>query len=117
MVRCNAPTLQMCCAFTLSVLVATTYLIPMLEGTFLEHLTRLEKTGLDFRPNYEGYIVSLDSEPRKPLLIGDGKIVLLTARDFESDTELVPVPSHSRSAQSWSDIVNVRLKAAQFNCD
>ena len=33
------------------------------ESSFLEHVTRLEKTGLDFRSNYEGYIVSLESEP------------------------------------------------------
>ena len=61
---------------------------PVVEGSFLEHLIRLEKTGLDFRPTYEGYIVSLDSEPRKPLLLDDAKVVILTARDFENDTEL-----------------------------
>ena len=78
---------------------------PDSESSFLEHLTRLEKTGLDFRPTYEGYIVSLDSEPRKPLLLGDGKIVLLTARDFENDTELFPAPSRFVSEQSQMDIV------------
>ena len=60
------------------------------EATFLEHLTRLEKSGLDFRATLEGYIVSLESEPRKPWLEADGessaKITLLTARDFENST-------------------------------
>ncbi len=57
------------------------------EASFLEHVTRLEKTGLDFRPSYEGYIVSLESEPRKPLLLDNAKVVVLTAKDFENDTE------------------------------
>ncbi len=77
---------------------------PDTEGSFLEHVTRLEKTGLDFRPTYEGYIVSLDSEPRKPLLLDNAKVVVLTARDFENDTELFPTLSRSVSGQSWTDI-------------
>lgn len=63
---------------------------PAAEVTFLEHLTRLEKSGLDFRATLEGYIVSLDSDPRKPWLEADGessaKITLLTARDFDGST-------------------------------
>ena len=74
------------------------------EGSFLEHATRLEKTGLDFRPSYEGYIVSLDSEPRKPLLLDNAKVVILTTRDFESDTELFPTLAQSMSGQGWTDI-------------
>src|SRR5438132_4047050 len=70
------------------------------ESTFLEHVTRLEKTGLDFRSTYEGYIVSLDSEPRKPLLLDNAKIVVLTARDFESDPILFPPLAESISLQS-----------------
>ncbi|GAC1688832.1 MAG: hypothetical protein PVS3B3_10820 [Ktedonobacteraceae bacterium] len=51
------------------------------ETSSLEHVTRLEKTGLKFRPSYEGYVVNLDDEPRnKPLLIENAKITLLTAR-------------------------------------
>ncbi|HEY1390546.1 MAG TPA: hypothetical protein VGF38_18565, partial [Ktedonobacterales bacterium] len=61
---------------------------PAYEATFLEHLTRLEKSGLDFRASLEGYIVSLESDPRKLPLVSDGessaKITLLTARDFEA---------------------------------
>ncbi len=72
------------------------------ESTFLEHVTRLEKTGLDFRATYEGYIVSLDSEPRKPLLLDNVKIVVLTARDFESDTALFPTLAQSLSRQNWA---------------
>jgi DNA phosphorothioation-dependent restriction protein DptH len=73
------------------------------ESTFLEHVTRLEKTGLDFRATYEGYIVSLDSEPRKPLLLDNAKIVVLTARDFESDTALFPPLAQSLGRQNWAD--------------
>src|SRR5205823_12956064 len=72
------------------------------ENSFLEHVTRLEKTGLDFRANYEGYIVSLDSEPRKPLLLDNAKVVVLTARDFESDPAFFPPLAHSLSRQSWT---------------
>ncbi len=72
---------------------------PGSEATFLEHLTRLEKAGLDFRANLEGYIVSLDGEPHAPWLEADGdrsaKITLLTARDFEDAT-----PFQSGSARS-----------------
>ena len=77
---------------------------PDTENSFLEHATRLEKTGLDFRSSYEGYIVSLDSEPRKPLLIDNAKVVVLTAKDFESDTELFPTLAQSISGQSWTNI-------------
>ena len=80
---------------------------PDTESSFLEHVTRLEKTGLDFRASYEGYIVSLDSEPRKPLLLDNAKVVVLTARDFESDTELFPTLAQSMSGQSWTDITTV----------
>ncbi len=60
---------------------------PEAETSFLEHITRLEKTGLEFRSNYEGYVVSLDREARKPLLLDDAKIVTLTAKDFEDETD------------------------------
>lgn len=63
---------------------------PAAEATFLEHLTRLEKSGLAFRPSLEGYIVSLESDPRNPWAQSDGessaKITLLTARDFDGST-------------------------------
>src|SRR6266566_4547261 len=88
---------------------------PDAESAFLEHLTRLEKTGLDFRPTYEGYIVSLDSEPRKPLLLGDGKVVVLTARDFENDMEFFPSLSRSVGGQSWTDIVTFEEKQPDSN--
>ncbi|EFH80224.1 ATP-binding protein [Ktedonobacter racemifer] len=57
------------------------------ETTFLEHVSRLEKTGLEFRSNYEGYIVSLEGEERRPFPIDDAKITVLTAKDFEQGTE------------------------------
>ena len=62
---------------------------PEAETSFLEHLTRLEKTGLEFKSNYEGYVVSLDREARKPLLLNNAKIVTLTAKDFEDETDFL----------------------------
>jgi hypothetical protein len=59
---------------------------PAAEQSFLEHLTRLEKAGLQFRPSYEGYIVSLDQEPRR-FQVGDARITVLTAADFAKETE------------------------------
>ncbi len=50
--------------------------------TFMEHLGKLEKDNLDFRPSYEGYVVSLESQPRASLSVGDARITLLTAEDF-----------------------------------
>jgi DNA phosphorothioation-dependent restriction protein DptH len=58
------------------------------EASFLEHLSRLEKTGLQFRPSYEGFVVSLDQAPRRPFQMGDAKITVLTAEDFEDETQL-----------------------------
>lgn len=61
------------------------------ETSFLKNVARLEKTGLEFRASYEGYIVSLDSEPRKqPLLIDNAKIIVLTASSFDTNTETFP---------------------------
>ncbi len=57
--------------------------------SFLEHISRLEKTGLDFRPNYEGYIVSLEGEARRPFPVDEARITVLTAGDFEQLTEFV----------------------------
>lgn len=71
------------------------------ETSFLEHITRLEKTGLDFRSTYEGYVVKLDDEPRnKPLLIDSAKITLLTARDFANEPILLPTTATSTYQQS-----------------
>ncbi len=55
--------------------------------SFLEHLSRLEKIRLDFRPSYEGFIVSLDSQPRPPFVVGDARMTLLTAEDFAQSTQ------------------------------
>src|SRR5579875_2706743 len=75
---------------------------PEAAASFLEHVTRLEKTSLEFRPSYEGYIVSLESEPRKPLLLDNAKVVLLTARDFENDPAFFPLLTQEASRTSWS---------------
>jgi DNA phosphorothioation-dependent restriction protein DptH len=68
---------------------------PTAEAPFIEQLTRLEKAGLEFRPAYAGYVVSLDGIQRKPLFIDTqterAKIVVLTARDLEQATEFSPL--------------------------
>ncbi len=75
---------------------------PKMERPFLERLARLEKTGLDFRPSYEGYIVNLEGQPRnKPIEIDaqleKAKITVLTAKDFyhTNDAEISSLLSHS----------------------
>ncbi|HCI80882.1 MAG TPA: hypothetical protein DHW02_14465, partial [Ktedonobacter sp.] len=77
------------------------------ENAFLENLTKLEKTGLEFRPTYEGYIVSLESEQRKPLLMGDAKFTLLTAKSFEGEADLTPTQTSSFYQQSTGDIPRI----------
>lgn len=76
---------------------------PEAAASFLEHVTRLEKTGLEFRASYEGYIVSLESDQHKPLLMDNAKIVLLTARDFENDPELFPSLAPVASESLWPE--------------
>nr|BBH95966.1 hypothetical protein KTA_41650 [Thermogemmatispora argillosa] len=66
---------------------------PDAEATFLENLARFEKEELDFRPSYEGYIVSLDSEPRRPLIVEGARIRVLTASDFQQLPELLQLPA------------------------
>lgn len=78
---------------------------PAAEGEFMEQLARLEKAEMDFRPSYEGYVVSLDAAPRnKPLLIDmqdddKAKIFVLTAQDLEEAKELSPFHSPSTDAR------------------
>jgi len=55
---------------------------------FLEHVGRLEKSGLDFRASCEGYVVSLEDERQHPFVVdGQTRVYLLTARDLEASTE------------------------------
>ena len=62
---------------------------PDAEKSFIEQLARLEKTNLEFRQHYEGYIVNLEGPQRKqPLIIETqteekAKIRVLTAKDFQ----------------------------------
>jgi DNA phosphorothioation-dependent restriction protein DptH len=89
---------------------------PAAEGDFMEQLGRLEKADMDFRPSYEGYIVSLDAAPRnRPLLIdtqGDDKarIYVLTAQDLEEAKELSPF--HSPSNDSRHSMVGDQQQSA-----
>ncbi len=76
---------------------------PEAAASFLEHVTRLEKTGLEFRASYEGYVVSLESEQRKPLLLDNAKVVILTARDFENDPAFFPLLAQEASEPLWSE--------------
>lgn len=71
--------------------------------TLSEHIARLERTGLQFRPSYEGYVVSLGDEPRKPIVIDDARIVVLTARDFEESDEFSPGSAPAAPGGAVSD--------------
>src|SRR6266567_4298589 len=72
---------------------------PAAEQAFIEQLAKLEKSGMDFRPNYEGYIVSLEGERRKPLFSETqterAKIHVLTAQDLDEATEFSPLQMYS----------------------
>jgi hypothetical protein len=54
-----------------------------MEHAFLERLNELEKSSLEFRYTYEGYIVSLD-ERVTMFSVKDAKIRVLTAADFDA---------------------------------
>ncbi len=83
------------------------------ETSFLEHITRLEKTGLEFRATYEGYVVKLDDEPRnKPLLIDTAKITLLTARDFTNEPMLLSTTEASSYRQSNPNVPVVKEESS-----
>ena len=56
---------------------------PAAESTFVEHLARLEKSGIELHLGYEGFVVNLDGEPRKPLQIPNGRVIVLTAESLE----------------------------------
>ena len=67
---------------------------------FLDNLGRLERTRAEFRVSYEGYIVSLDHEPRKPFSVGEARISVLTAQDFEVGTGFHADATSSVGAQT-----------------
>ncbi len=46
------------------------------------YLAKLEKPGLEFRLQHEGFVVSLDSPARAPVVIEDTTVRVLTAQDF-----------------------------------
>jgi hypothetical protein len=77
---------------------------------FLANLTRLEKSGLatpeksglELRTACEGYIVSLNDAPRKPVVVDDARIILLTARDFEQKTEFITTAPQEPSEREES---------------
>ncbi|MGB8345636.1 MAG: ATP-binding protein [Ktedonobacteraceae bacterium] len=89
---------------------------PAFEVAFMEQLGRLEKSGMEFRPSYEGYVVSLDAAPRsKPLLIDTpaekAKIYVLTAQDLEEAQELSPF--QPPSADSGNAVVTTNVDRQQ----
>lgn len=91
------------------------------EKSFMEQLARLEKTNLEFRQHYEGYIVNLEGPQRKqPLIIETqteekAKIRVLTAKDFQDadadefslllnrSTDVDEVRSSPGAVEDWSD--------------
>jgi DNA phosphorothioation-dependent restriction protein DptH len=76
---------------------------PEAEATFIEQLTKLEKSGLEYRPSFEGYVVSLESIQRKTLTIdtqtAKAVIKVLTAQDLEDVTWLLPVQESPSDSQ------------------
>lgn len=87
---------------------------PTAEATFIEQLTRLEKSGLEYRPSFEGYVVSLDSVQRKPLLIDTqterAVIKVLTAQDLEDVTWLTPaLVSSIKHSDDFASFVDEQL--------
>lgn len=65
---------------------------PDAQSAFLTHLNQLERSGLTFRPSFEGFIVSLDRPAARPLVQGNLTVRLLTAQDFE---EIDPLLLHT----------------------
>jgi hypothetical protein len=61
---------------------------PAHQASFMEHLARLEKTGLDFRPSFEGYIVTTSAHAIAPFTIGDARFKVLRPGDLEHGTGL-----------------------------
>jgi hypothetical protein len=55
-------------------------------STFLKNVGLIERSGLDFRPSYEGFIISLEDSGRAEILSGDFHAQVLTSRDFEQAT-------------------------------
>jgi DNA phosphorothioation-dependent restriction protein DptH len=66
------------------------------EHTFLERIAELEKTSLELRWHYEGYIVSLDQRIA-PFDVKEAKIRVLSASDF--DTKMFPISTSFTSSQ------------------
>ncbi len=77
---------------------------PESEAIFLEHIARLEKAGLDFKPTYEGYIVNLTGEPGRVVTTADAqaKITVLTSKDFENMAEFAALLSQEQPASQPS---------------
>jgi hypothetical protein len=59
---------------------------PTLEASFADHLSRLEKVGLDFRPTLEGYIISPTARSSRTFSLGDAQFTILTPRDLREAT-------------------------------
>jgi len=62
-------------------------------GAFLTNVAQLERHGVEFRPGYEGYIVSLEGEERHSVTERDVHVTVLTTLEVErAGAELVAVP-------------------------
>jgi DNA phosphorothioation-dependent restriction protein DptH len=59
-------------------------------SAFLDHLGRLEKSGLDFRARYEGYIVAPSGPAIAPFALGDARITVLRPDDLAMGTLFSP---------------------------
>ena len=89
---------------------------PAAEQAFIEQLAKLEKSGMEFRPNFEGYIVSLEGERRKPLFVETqtekAKIHVLTAQDLDEATEFSPLQMYSVQSK---ELVPIEVEEDQLS--
>ncbi|MCC6176123.1 MAG: ATP-binding protein [Chloroflexi bacterium] len=68
-------------------------------GSFLDHLARIEKTGLDFRPKLEGFVVTAEEMPTASFSDGDAIFTVLGPSDLERATTLDRLTDGARLKQ------------------
>ncbi len=62
-------------------------------AAFLTNVAQLERPGVEFRPAYEGYIVSLDGEECTTVTERDVRVMVLTTKEVErASADLVAIP-------------------------
>lgn len=86
---------------------------PDTATTFLNHLAQFEKTGADFRPAYEGFVVNLEHQGQRPVVRDGLTVTVLTARDFEHSASnlLVTLPVESVAGQSARTVTDASVSS------